>query len=79
MKNPSLTAWAKAQGFDSEDFEEDVHDLMANKASAINNGGLDTQLEFMSQEMGGEEAVKKYLRETFCISKDADVPEETNA
>ena len=79
MKNPSLTAWAKAQGFDSEDFESDVQERMADKATAINDDGMDGQLEFLSQELGGEEGEKKYLRTMFCISKDAEVSEEANA
>lgn len=74
MRNQSLIAWVKAQGLEGQDLDSEVDGLMSAKASAINNDGMNAQLELMAQEMGGEEAVKEHLRALYCISKDAECP-----
>ncbi len=39
---------------DSEDLDEMVHEIYSGYASAINNAGLDGQLEFLRDELGDE-------------------------
>jgi hypothetical protein len=49
----------QAEGMDDDDDLSDVvHDILAEKASGINNGGLTEQLQFLLDEVGEEEAVK---------------------
>jgi hypothetical protein len=49
----------QAEGMDDDDDLSDVvHDILAEKASGINNGGLTEQLQFLLDEVGEEEASK---------------------
>jgi len=40
---------------DCEDFDDLVHDVISSKASEINNGGIEEQIEFLLQEIGMDE------------------------
>ena len=41
-----------------EDLDEVVHEAASLIASGVNNGGLDEQVDFLIQNMGGEETAK---------------------
>ncbi len=43
---------AEAAGLKPEDLDEAVHDAMSARASAINNDGLEGQLQFLVEECG---------------------------
>jgi hypothetical protein len=46
----------------SEDLDEMVHEIHSEYAAAINNSGVDGQLEFLRQELG-DEALLDRIRE----------------
>lgn len=53
---------------DENALDETVHDLMSAKASTINNGGWQSQIEFIVETLGtaeGEKAVLRALGEWF--------------
>ena len=70
-----LEKWAKAQYLDCSDFDDMIHDLFSSDASNVNNNGLFSQLQILSQAYGGFEEVKQIIRENFCITEDAPVNE----
>lgn len=43
------------------DLDDQVHEIMSLKASAINNAGVDAQLEFLAKEAGLDWLEKFYL------------------
>lgn len=43
------------------DLDSHVHEIMAQKASAINNDGIDSQLEFLCDEAGLDWLVEAFL------------------
>ena len=47
--------------YDSADLDDEVHALMSQKASNINNAGIDAQLEFLADE-AGLEWLKEYFQ-----------------
>jgi hypothetical protein len=48
----------QADGLSAGDLDDVVHDILAAKASDINNGGRDEQLAFLLEELGEEEAIQ---------------------
>jgi hypothetical protein len=55
-----LLAKAEAAGLKAEDLDEIVHELTSSIAADVNNSGLDGQIGYLIDEMGGE-AVGKEL------------------
>jgi hypothetical protein len=45
------------------DLDDQVHEVMTLKASAINNAGIDAQLEFLADECGVKWLEEFYLKE----------------
>ena len=76
--NDKLTEWICAQGIDTLDIGSILHELAEKKTSEINNLGLEQQTEMLRAHLGDDEAVKNFLRQTFCIEKDAPVAEEVS-
>jgi hypothetical protein len=56
----ALLAKAEAAGLKAEDLDETVHEMTASIAADVNNSGMDGQLGYLIDEMGGE-AVGKEL------------------
>lgn len=46
----------------SEDLDEDVHEVKSREAATINNGGLDSQLEFLEKACGIEWLEEAYIK-----------------
>jgi hypothetical protein len=57
-----LVAKAEAAGLKAEDFDETVHELASGIAADINNGGLEDQLRYLTDEWGGEAAAREIDR-----------------
>lgn len=45
------------------DLDDQVHEVMSLKASAINNAGVDAQLDFLADECGLKWLEEYYLKE----------------
>ncbi len=50
--------------YSSSDLDEHVHELKAQEASSINNGGIDAQLEYLEQTAGIDCLARVFLSET---------------
>lgn len=48
----------QADGLAGGDLDDVVHDILAGKASDVNNGGRAGQLAFLLEELGEEEAIR---------------------
>ena len=48
-------------GFNSEDFDENVHELKANEAAKINNDGIESQFAYLLTELGND-GLEKLLK-----------------
>jgi hypothetical protein len=57
---PALLKLAEQKGLKSEDLDEEVHELASSLASDVNNGGLESQLIYLSEHLGTAE-VRKLL------------------
>lgn len=51
-----LIAAAQAADIDPIELDELVHDLVSRKASRINNGGLDSQIRYITDQLGDDQA-----------------------
>lgn len=49
--------------YEDADLDDQVHEIMTLKAAAINNDGIDAQLEFLAQEAGLKWLEDYYLKE----------------
>lgn len=47
-----LASYAHYLGLDAEDLDEDVHDIASLEGSDVNNGGLETQLDYLARNLG---------------------------
>jgi len=65
LKDGGLEDWCEENALGPEDLDELVHDFKSGEASAINNGGLEDQLKFLTQKMGGEVSLKRELVDMF--------------
>lgn len=53
----------RKKGFDCSDLDEIIHEVASQKASDINNSGLEGQVEFLISNGWTEEGIIKYLEE----------------
>ena len=60
MNLQQIVTKLEAAGFDAEDLDDLVYQSLANRASSINNGGIEQQVEFLVNERG-------YDWEAFCV------------
>jgi hypothetical protein len=51
-----MVAWMQSLGLEADDLDELVHETVSQQASAINNGGLQAQIEFLVRAYGRERA-----------------------
>ena len=58
----ALLATAEAAGLKAEDLDEIVHELAASIAADINNSGMDSQLNYMIDQMGIQGTTKQLDR-----------------
>ncbi len=47
--------------FNSSDLNNDVHEIKAAEAAAINNGGIDNQLEYLHEAAGLDWIIEAFL------------------
>jgi hypothetical protein len=61
MSNPIqvLLAHARQNHLQESDLDSLVHDLKSSEASAINNGGMDGQLQYIIEQLGPTDAMAK--------------------
>lgn len=51
-----LLAWAEGLGAGPEDLDELIHEAFSKPATAINNDGLESQIEFLVKTYGAADA-----------------------
>jgi hypothetical protein len=54
-----LLARAEQRGLDPADLDELVHDALAQRAAAVNNGGLEDQIALLVEDLGAEELERR--------------------
>jgi hypothetical protein len=59
-KIDELVKLLEVKGIDAQDVDEDVHEAKACEAAAINNGGLDEQIEYLYEQLGEEWVRTRY-------------------
>jgi hypothetical protein len=59
---PALLELAEQKGLEPEDLDGQVHELASSFASDVNNGGLESQIMYLSEHLGTAE-VRKLLQE----------------
>ena len=58
-----LIELAEELGLQPEDLDEDIHDEFSQRASDVNNGGLEAQISHLRTALGGEQPTADRLRE----------------
>lgn len=56
------------RGFDENDLDFDVDEIVSKTATEINNGGLHAQVEFLLSHMG-EKGMREWIEETYPAPK----------
>ena len=60
MKKRDVFKQIKEQ-FSSEDLDEHIHELKSAEAAAINNSGIDAQLEYLYETAGSNWLIETFL------------------
>lgn len=69
---PYVQALASVLDTQAEDFDDLVHDVASKHASAVNNGGIYEQIEFLVEQLGVEEVEQALLRDARDRKREAD-------